>query len=238
MNASIPALSLGDTQGIADTFFTEGCVLISGVLTAEEINALREKTDACAADPATAPQHISHVGPVLVLRRCHEMDPVFAQMVTHDRIRPIVEAILGREARFNAMNVIHSEPGQAISHWHVDDVLEFPLPGSIPRFDARIRMPVFWMTVQVALSDIASVAQGPTQFVPGSHYSGRHPNRQDSPAFDGRGAVSVLCSAGDIYLTNHQCWHRGAPNRSDRARYVMQIQYAQRWADARFKGLA
>jgi ectoine hydroxylase-related dioxygenase (phytanoyl-CoA dioxygenase family) len=46
----------------------------------------------------------------------------------------------------------------------------------------------------------------------------------------------MLSKAGDVYLFNHQCWHRGAPNVSDRTRYVMQLQYAQRWADRRFKG--
>jgi ectoine hydroxylase-related dioxygenase (phytanoyl-CoA dioxygenase family) len=238
MTSSLSALNPHDIQRIADEFFTEGCALISGALTAAEVRSLRDKTDAYAADPATASPHISHVGPVLVLRRCHEMDDLFNQMVTHDVIRPIVEAVMGRDARFNAMNVIRNAPGQAISNWHVDDTLEFPLPDAIARFDARMRMPVFWMTVQVALSDIDSVENGPTQFVSGSHYSGRYPDSKEAPTFEGRGATSVLCKAGDIYLTNHQCWHRGAPNVSDRTRYVMQIQYAQRWADARFKGLA
>lgn len=235
---SLPALSPRDIPGIQDTFFAEGCALISGALTAAEVASLRARTDAAAADPAAAAAHLSQVGAVLVLRRCHEMDPVFARMAAHPVVRPIVEAVLGQDARFNAMNVIRNEPGQAIAHWHVDDVLEFPLPDAIARFDARIRMPVFWMTVQVALSDIDQVAHGPTQFVPGSHYSGRTPGRQDPPVFEGRGPTSVLCRAGDIYLTNHQCWHRGAPNVSDRTRYVMQLQYAQRWADARFKGVA
>jgi len=120
----------------------------------------------------------------------------------------------------------------------VDDVLEFPLPPDIPRHDARIRMPVLWMTVQVALSDIESEAYGPTQFVPFTHYSGRQPPRQDTPTFEGHGPTNALCRAGDIYLTNHQCWHRGAPNLSNRTRYVMQLQYAQRWADRRFRGIA
>jgi ectoine hydroxylase-related dioxygenase (phytanoyl-CoA dioxygenase family) len=135
---------------------------------------------------------------------------------------------------FNAMNVIRNGPGQAIANWHVDDVLEFPLPPEVPHFDARIRMPVFWMTVQVALSDIDSLEHGPTQYVPASHYSGRKPSQVPELVFEGRGPEAVLCKAGDIYLTNHQTWHRGAPNVSDRVRYVMQVQYAQRWADRRF----
>src|SRR4029078_3567789 len=102
-----------------------------------------------------------------------------------------------------------------------------------------IRSPVLCSTVQSALSDIDSIEDGPTQFVPASHYSGRYPPKgEDVPTFEGRAPKSLLCKAGDIYLTNHQCWHRGAPNTSDRIRYVMQLQYAQRWADARFRGVA
>ena len=89
-----------------------------------------------------------------------------------------------------------------------------------------------------AVNPVRLVAHGPTQFVPGSHYSGRRPPTQDNPTFEGREAVPVFCKAGDIYLTNHQCWHRGAPNVSDRTRYVLQLQYATRWADRRFRGVA
>jgi hypothetical protein len=46
--------------------------------------------------------------------------------------------------------------------------------------------------------------------------------------------VSVFCKSGDIYLHDPQCWHRGAPNTSDRTRYLMQSQYAIDWAYRRF----
>ncbi|HEY5701096.1 MAG TPA: phytanoyl-CoA dioxygenase, partial [Gammaproteobacteria bacterium] len=48
------------------------------------------------------------------------------------------------------------------------------------------------------------------------------------------GPVSVFCKAGDIYLQNNQCWHRGAPHSSARPRYIIQSQYAARWAHNRF----
>lgn len=238
MATGVEALNGQKLQPIIDEFFRDGCVLIPNVLTAEEVAVLREKTDHYAAKLSPESKHISHVFEALVLRRCEEIDPLFRDMTEREAILNIAAAVLGTGARFNAMNVIRNEPGQAIALWHLDDVLEFPLPEEIARFDARIKMPVFWMTVQVALSDIDGIEHGPTQFVPGSHYSGRHPNSQENPTFEGRGARPVLCKAGDAYLTNHQCWHRGAPNSSNRTRYVMQIQYAQKWADARFKGAA
>ena len=57
-----------------------------------------------------------------------------------------------------------------------------------------------WFTVQMALNDIATLEEGPTQYVPGSHYSGRHPNSQEDPEFEGNEPVSIFCKAGDIYL--------------------------------------
>ncbi len=233
------AYSAERIREVADEFAREGCVLVPAVFRSDEVKALRELTDDYfQRREEIPPQHVSYVNGAFVLRRGAELDPLFASAVTHEPIQGLVTAVLGPQPRFNALNVIRNEPGQAISNWHVDDTVEFPLPDSIPRFDARMRMPVFWFTVQVALSDITLPEHGPTQYVPGSHYSGRRPSNQEDPVFEGQGPKAVFCRAGDIYFTNHQAWHRGAPNTSDRIRYVMQLQYAQRWADARFKGLA
>ena len=216
-------------KAIAEEFFREGCVLVPGVLTAEEVAELRVRTDNYFENRADLPaRHVSYVGGVFVLRCGAELDPIYNAMITHEPIHSLAAAVLGPQPAFNALNVIRNEPGQAISNWHVDDTVEFPLPDDIPRFDPRMRMPVFWFTVQVALSDIETIEHGPTQYVPCSHYSGRRPPRQEEMSFEGRGPKPVLCRAGDIYFTNHQAWHRGAPNTSDRVRYVMQIQYAQR----------
>ena len=132
------------------------------------------------------------------------------------------------------MNVLRNDSAKAIDEWHIDDALFHPLPDDIPRHDSRIDLPIFWLTVQMPLTDIDSMEYGPTQFVPGSHYSGRHPPESGPPEFEGRGPVSVFCKAGDIYLHNPQCWHRGAPNRSDRVRYLLQNQYGAKWGFMRY----
>jgi ectoine hydroxylase-related dioxygenase (phytanoyl-CoA dioxygenase family) len=83
-----------------------------------------------------------------------------------------------------------------------------------------------WLSVQVPLTDVMTPESGPTEVVPGSHFSGRLP-APENPVFEGRGAAPVLCRAGDIYLFNHQVWHRGGPNRSAQTRYLMQLQYGR-----------
>jgi ectoine hydroxylase-related dioxygenase (phytanoyl-CoA dioxygenase family) len=104
----------------------------------------------------------------------------------------------------------------------------------MPRHDAKYQLPVFRMTVQIMLTDCDEVKYGPTQFVPGSHYSGRHASDMKNPTFEGREPKSILCKAGAIYLHNGQCWHRGAPNTSDRTRYLLQHAFCQRWISQRF----
>ena len=204
-----------ETRAIIERFDRDGCALVRGVLSAAECAHLRELTD-----------QVAKASPSFVIRRPEELDLAYARLFIREPILSLVQAILGPECRFCAQNVIRNEPGQAISHWHVDDQLEHPLPPEIPRWDARVRLPLMWMSVQVPLSDITSPADGPTEIVPGSHFSGRM-SPPENHAFEGRGAEPVLCQAGDIYLFNHQVWHRGSPNTGTRTRYLMQLQYAR-----------
>jgi ectoine hydroxylase-related dioxygenase (phytanoyl-CoA dioxygenase family) len=208
-------LSAAETKDILDRFYRDGCVVVPGVFSAEECVALRELTD-----------DIAKSNPSFIIRNPEEQSIAFAGLFIREPILSLVQAILGPEARFCGQNVIRNQPGQSISHWHVDDILEYPLPPDVPRWDARVRLPLTWLSVQVPLSDILAPEDGPTEIVAGSHYSGRL-SPKENPVFEGRGAEPVLCRAGDIYLFNHQLWHRGSPNTGKRTRYLMQLQYAR-----------
>ena len=238
------------TQETVEQLYRDGFAYIPGVLTSEEVGALRAKTDELFADPAlfnrTNPELADtryiqlgkheESGEELpfILRNTIELDPIFRDMLLREPILSIAEAVVGQDCKFCGQNVLRNLPGVAIERWHVDGQVHFPVPDNVPRHDPRIRMPVMWFTVQMALTDIISIEQGPTQYVPGSHYSGSNPNDQDHPEFEGRGPVSVFCKAGDIYLQDPQCWHRGAPNLSNDTRYILQSQYAAQWAYWRF----
>jgi ectoine hydroxylase-related dioxygenase (phytanoyl-CoA dioxygenase family) len=238
------------TEQIVEQFHRDGFVKIPGVLTSEEVTALLERTDKLFADPELAERTNPELADVryiqlgahqesgetvpFILRNTIELHPIFRDMLLREPIFSLAEAIVGPNSKFCGQNVLRNLPGVAIERWHVDGSVHFPLPEGVSRHDPRIRMPVMWLTVQMALTDIESVEYGPTQYVPGSHYSGRNPNDQDAPEFEGKGPTSVFCKAGDIYFQDPQCWHRGAPNRSDRIRYILQSQYAAQWAYWRF----
>lgn len=220
------------TERILADFRRDGFCVIGGVLDAEEVAALREATDRYMADEATIAG--GYVQDDRILRHVNELDPIFLDLLVREPIHSLMATLFGNRMQQCGMNVLRSGRGVAIEHWHVDDDLFFPLPDDVPRHDPRIRMPVYWLTVQMALSDIERIEHGPTQYVPGSHYSGRKPRREGPPEFEGRGPQSIYCKAGDIYLHDPQCWHRGAPNDSDRVRYLLQSQYGSEWGFLRY----
>ena len=222
------------TSEIIREFKREGFVLIPGVLDKEEASALRSKTDELFETPELTES--GHKGKrSFIVWHLNELDRIWCDMLIRDPIYSLMEALLGSGFQQCGNQVLRNKGEEKIDNWHVDNALWLPLPEDVPRFDPRIEMPVFWLTVQIALSDIDTMDHGPTQYVPESHYSGRNPRKDDpEPEFEGRGPVSILCKEGDIYLHNPQCWHRGTPNVTGQYRYLLQQQYGQPWAFRRY----
>ena len=222
---------------ILERFHRDGYAMLPGVLTDEEAAQLRELADFYIDNPEAMAGR-GYAGPVftaMVLRCTQSLHRAFCDMLVREPFLSLAEAICGPNAGFCGQNVIRSDSDTAVSKWHIDDILEFPLPDDVPRHDPRIHMPVFWFSFQIALSDIESVEHGPTELVQGSHYSGRAvPTDTDTPVFEDKEPIPMLCRAGDVYLFNHQLWHRGMINRSQRRRYLMQNQYCKAWGIQRF----
>lgn len=224
-----------DAQQISNfktDFNRDGFLLIPGVLEPEEVAALKDAVDNIFADPHWKDTDNVY-GPYIAVR-LFETNAIFEEMLTREPIIGLIENILGADCHLIAQNIVRNAPGQAIDRFHADDIVMLPVAEGMERHDPRLTMPLFIVTVQILLTDVPSVEYGPTQYVPGSHYSGRQPNDSAQPSFEGREPVSILGKAGDIYLHNGQCWHRGAPNTSDRTRYLLQLSFGQRWVSQRF----
>ena len=58
-----------------------------------------------------------------------------------------------------------------------------------------------WPDWQCSVAAGTAPEHGPTQYVPGSHYSGRPPGSLENPEFEGQGPKSIYCRAGDIYFS-------------------------------------
>jgi len=106
-------------------------------------------------------------------------------------------------------------------------VVEFDVLGSIQdgaRPVARSRAP----------SGRCCLGNGEDSSARGSHRAGRRPAEQDKPTFCGTGPISLFARAGDAYMFNNQIWHRGAPNASNRTRFMAGVTYSKRFISQRF----
>ena len=159
---------------------------------------------------------------------------MFRGLLVREPIISIAETVLGSHCHCIAQGCILNRKDLGINRFHVDDGIEFPITAEMDRHDPRMQMPVLRMSVQIALTDQDDVKYGPSQFVPGSHYSGRQPEDPEHPTFEGKGPVSLLMKTGDLYLLNGQTWHRGAPNQTDQVRYLFHQVYGQRFVAQRF----
>ena len=130
-------------ETILQEFHSNGYALVPGVLDASKVEELRSAADRFIDHPETiAPSFIEQVYGTTVLRNTQSLDPVFSEFLSQEPFVELAGALLGPDFGFCGQNVIRSGKGEAISIWHVDDVLESPIPEDVPRHAPAIRLPV------------------------------------------------------------------------------------------------
>ena len=148
--------------------------------------------------------------------------PFSDELLSHNPAwRPIVQAVLGREAELEYAGIVLSLPGSAVQAWHVDGT---------HLFGKKCQCPPHCLDVFVPLMDMTP-ALGPTEFIPGSHIldaaasldklllsSGTN---QHEGSMGGDGAVESIAAssrcapllrAGSAVIYDHRLVHRGTAN--------------------------
>jgi ectoine hydroxylase-related dioxygenase (phytanoyl-CoA dioxygenase family) len=220
------------TAQFSHDFNRDGFLHVPGVLSAGEVADLKAGIDAVFTDPQWRER--GNIYNDFIALRLFETGRLFEEMLTREPIIGLMESLLGDDCHLIAQNAMRNAPGQAIDMFHVDDSLLLPIGEGMERHDARLTMPVLIINVMFPLTEIPSIEYGPTQYVPGSHYSGRHPDDLQAPNFEGRAPVSIFCRPGDMYFFNNQGWHRGAPNTSTRTRTIFGMVFGRRCMAQRF----
>ena len=215
-----------ETQRIVEQFNSDGYYFFGEVFTQEEAATLKTLMEQKYNDPRMHDEAGDHIRGISMMRM-FEYHKTFRDLIVREPYVSLAEAILGEDCHMMSQNALRYGPGQG-GGWHSDDKLHFPLPDDVPRHDPRITLPCFVINVLIPLIDIETIDDGPTQVVPGSHYSGRKPSAEENPTFEGKGAVSFFTKAGGAYMFNSQVWHRGTPNNRNQIRYVAAVTYSQR----------
>ena len=209
-----------------EEFNRQGFTVIRGALSEEQADSLQANVLKAFEEPEDGYGSI-------VRTKMFERGEEFVRLIEQPVVVDFAEALLGPNCHMFAMNALKTSRGFGIDSWHVDEELFFPMPEGV-ELDPRITMPTFLITCIYYLVDVEE-NMGPTQLVPGSQRSGRHPDRdQDPPVYKGQGPFSIVARKGDCLIFTGQTWHRGAKNESDKERICQQVMYGKRWISQRF----
>ena len=221
-----PTFALDDTGGQAHALHEEGYALIPGVLSPEEVAQLRgsiDRLEPFGLDQRTALQE--HYKCVFNRER------VFFNLIDRPGIVDLAERAMGEQCHIIGETAWRSHPGYNGWGNHADEIM-VPVPEATfeqPGF----RLPILICTAHYYLNDIPTEDYCPTYVIPGSHKSGRRPDKGEE-TWRGRDLEPVLVRAGDVLFFRSEVWHSGSANRSDAPRYLVQVHYAHRFLSQKF----
>jgi hypothetical protein len=215
---------------------SDGFAVLEGVFTAGEVAALGADIDRVFAeyppDERVPNSSLDHWKPFRyeMLNR----SDLAQRAIAHAAILEVIEPLLGEDCHVIA-NTAWRQPPDESDHggrfWHIDSGPHIPRAPEIP-WDVRIPYPIFAVATHILLRDCPLEA-GPTGVLAGSHTSGQTPPfdrlADDSLEWDGRPAVPLAASAGDVLLFVSDVWHRRLPSGpGDPGRFFLQCHYGRR----------
>ncbi|MBM3457963.1 MAG: phytanoyl-CoA dioxygenase family protein, partial [Armatimonadetes bacterium] len=202
-------------QEWVEQFHRDGYLFLPGVLPPEWCSELRADLDRLIpVRGRTSPT-------VDIVERLFEDSAANLRLFDLEPIVSFAEALITGPCHVIHNNSFKSHTGGGgITGWHQDDPPHMLVTHGEP--PTNIRLPVLLFTANYILTDAPSVENGPMQVVPGSHLFGRTPPpRVEGTEWEER-IVTCCGPAGSVTMFNNQVWHRGAPNTSDRTRYMAQ----------------
>jgi ectoine hydroxylase-related dioxygenase (phytanoyl-CoA dioxygenase family) len=205
-------------------FHRDGFLFLENVLTPEMCQELKDDLD-----------KVCPVGkePIELAFRLFETSRANRDLFDLEPIVSFAEELISEDHANGkeGCHVIHNNSfrtarGGGFAEWHQDDSSHYIVTHGEP--PTNVHLPVLFFTANYYLTDVTDVSNGPGQAIPGSHLFGKRPPADLKGTKYESQIVSCLGKAGSVMLFNNQTWHRGAPNTSDRTRYLTQITYARR----------
>lgn len=189
----------------------DGYAILEDVLTPEQVAGVREELGPHLA--ATGPGRNDFEG--LSTRRVCALlakSRVFDDIVSHSRVLPILERMLGEGCLLSAATAINIGPGETAQEMHYDEAFY-----RMPKPRAPFGVATMW-----AITDFTA-SNGATRLIPGSHMW-----PDDRPTADEPWTTAEM-RAGSVLLYTGTLVHSGGANSTDRARLGLSIIYCKPW---------
>ena len=177
-----------ETKRIVEALSRDGyCFLGTSILERDEVAALRDAMERMIDDPEMQEDSPGNHRSNRSLMRMFEYDRSFRDLIVREPFASLAEAVLGDQCHLMGQNALFTEPDpdavvDGPGGWHLDDLVQFPLPPEIPRHDPEVPLPCNVMQLFTPLTSIDSVACGPTQVVPAEPLRGPPPGDPGPPA--------------------------------------------------------
>lgn len=204
-------------------FEEQGFLIVPGALEPVQVEALSAATDRIWAE-----QRAAGLGPDqnLFFPNFVGRDQVFADLVDHPAILPLVWGLLGWN-----IYLYHSHLGVTPQEGPTGTPFKEPLGfhQDSGRVNAEMEFhprPRLSLKVSYWLSDASEPGRGNFYIVPGSHLD----DDLERPAErNPQGAIPVLARPGDAVLFDRRLWHARSPNHSPVVRKALFYGYGYRW---------
>jgi len=218
--------ALDDLEGMTQAMHEDGFALVPGVLSSEEVQAVRDAID------RLKPFGYDHVSATEHYKCVFNRERIFLDLIDRPGIVDLAEATMGEQCHIIGETAWKSHPGHDGWQPHTDHTLV-----TVPEETASDpkAFPIYLCTAHYYLDDITEELC-PTYVIPGSHKSGHGLvwGKDPDPKYKGQGLEPVLCRPGDVLFFRSEIWHSGSKNTSDGIRYLLQVHYSHRTIAQRF----
>ena len=204
----------------------DGFALIPGVLSSDEVAAMRDAIDRLRAfgfDKMNVTEHYKCV---------FNRDRIFFDNIDRAGIVDLAESTMGEQCHIIGQSAWRSHPGHNGWSPHTDHTLVTVTEDTASDPAA---FPIYLCTAHYYLDDITEDLC-PTYVIPGSHKSGRSIGwgKDADPEWHGKKLEPVLCKPGDVLFFRSEIWHTGSLNKTQQIRYLLQTHYSHRTIAQRF----
>ncbi len=198
-------------QDVAERLMRDGYVVVSGMMSDQDVQAAREDLGRVLAATRTGRNAFEGFSTQRIYA-LFAKTRTFDQAAIHPLLLDVLDQVLGHY-QLSAPVGIRIGPGEKAQVLHTDDMI-YPIPQPHPPVVVNTMWPLDEFTAE----------NGATRFIAGSHEW--EPGRR--PA-DGDAVSTAILSPGSAMFYLGSLWHGGGENRTSRPRLGVILEYAAAW---------
>jgi ectoine hydroxylase-related dioxygenase (phytanoyl-CoA dioxygenase family) len=200
-----------------ETLDQDGYILLRGVLTPAQVDALRARqAQLLEEEGREAGKEVHQEAGTDRLSDLINKGDVFHIVLTQPRVLAAIAYVLSGDLKLSSLNSRNALPGQGLQALHAD-------------WGSPVAPGEYQVCNSLWLLDDFQPDNGATRVVPGSHRSGRLPkDEMADPSQPHPREVLLQAQAGDVVVVNSHTWHGGTQNRSGAPRRVLHGYFCRR----------